>query len=310
MPYAKNSSKNRTVVVGTFAHVIRAYLTSPKFDSLSENTRRSYLRPLRRAEDHLGAIKATDMRPALVQGFLDGYEGLPAAQKCARGAFKALEAWAIVRDMLPQHITTGTELTGKHGGHKPWTERQVELALQHATPVMAQMIALAAGTGQRGSDLVKMRWSDVEMVDGHLGINVIQRKTGLEVWVPFNHDLAAIIATWEKRPGFLVVKENGRPFERTHLTDRWIHERERNPALAPLLEAGCNLHGLRGTACVRLLRAGANSRQIADCVGMSEEMVQRYTRFSEQRKNALAAIHILNRTTPERARNVLGSNKA
>jgi hypothetical protein len=70
--------------------------------------------------------------------------------------------------------------------------------------------------------------------------------------------------------------------------------------LAPLSAAGVALHGLRGFAVVRLRRAGANTGQIADMVGMSEQMVKRYSRFSRQRENALAAVHYLDRTKPER----------
>jgi hypothetical protein len=50
------------------------------------------------------------------------------------------------------------------------------------------------------------------------------------------------------------------------------------------------LHGLRAHACVRLRRAGANAQQIADVVGMSVAMVDRYRRFSVQRENATAAL--------------------
>jgi hypothetical protein len=60
------------------------------------------------------------------------------------------------------------------------------------------------------------------------------------------------------------------------------------------------LHGLRATACVRLLRAGANTRQIADMVGMSEPIVGRYCRFSVQKENASAAVLHLDRTYRER----------
>src|SRR5215831_15719134 len=77
-----------------------------------------------------------------------------------------------------------------------------------------------------------------------------------------------------------------------------------NPALRPL--AGLVLHGLRATACVRLLRAGANTRQIADMVGMSEQIVGRYDRFSVQRENASAAVLYLDRTFGERNRAKLG----
>jgi hypothetical protein len=42
--------------------------------------------------------------------------------------------------------------------------------------------------------------------------------------------------------------------------------------------------------------------QICDMVGMSPDMVKRYCRFSDQRENALAAVHILDRTAMERDR--------
>ena len=59
------------------------------------------------------------------------------------------------------------------------------------------------------------------------------------------------------------------------------------------------LHGLRGHACVRLLRHGANTRQISDWVGMSEGMVKNYTKFSDQKDNAIAAVFLLDGTQAE-----------
>jgi len=287
---------------GTFASVIRAYMMSPKFDALADSTRTSYGYLLRLAErpDTLGALPVDVIRPALVQAFLDGFADRPAQQRCAQVAIKAVEKWAVVRDLLPHLITTGTEAPGGDGGFIPWTDEQVELAERHARTHIARVITLGANTGQRASDLVKMRWSDIESVDGRPGINVVQKKTGLELWVPFTQELMRAISTWERRPGFILLKEDGQPFTREQLSDQWLVERNKRPALAPLRSVPCVLHGLRGTACVRLLRAGAQSSQIADMVGMSEKMVRRYTRFAKQRENALAAVHYLDKTKPER----------
>jgi integrase len=285
---------------GTFATVIRLYLNSPKYDSLAKSSRYIYGYMLRLAErpDTLGALPVEVIRPALVQAFLDGFADRPGQQRSARTAIKALERWALVRDLLPFPITTGTEAIGVLGGHEPWTDEQVELGERHALPHMARVIALAANTGQRGSDLVKMRWSDIETYHGRPGINVAQQKTGLQIWIPFTEALQAALATWERRPGMILLKADGTPFTRPQLSCQWLHERDTMPALAEL--KGCVLHGLRGTACVRLLRAGAHSRQIADMVGMSEPMVKRYTRFAVQRDNAIAAVHYLDRTKPDR----------
>jgi integrase len=294
-----------TVKGGTFAAVIRAYLSSPKYDALAKATRTSYRYVLGLAEqpETLGAIPVDVIRPALTQAFLDGLADRPAQQQKAQTALKAVEKWAIVRDLLPYPITTGTVAPGGTGGYEPWTDEQVKLAEQNLKPHFARVIALASNTGQRGSDLVKMRWSDIEEYEGRPGINVTQKKTGQVIWIPFTQELIKAIATWERRPTFILLKENDQPFTRAQLSDYWLHERERTPALAPLKEAGLVLHGLRATAVVRLRRAGATTGQIAGMVGMSENMVNRYCRFSVQRENALAAVHYLDvRTKRERSK--------
>jgi len=251
--------------------------------------------------DCLGSVPIEEMRPALVQAFLDGLADRPATQKNARVAMKSLERWAIVRDLLPRPITMGTEIIGSDGGHIPWTDMQVELAEATAAGHLSRAVTLGANTGQRGSDLVKMRWTDIETIEGQPGINVKQLKTGLEIWIPFTQALIARMATWERRPGFILLKPNGHSFTRHQLSNQWLDERNR-PALAPLKEAGLVLHGLRGTAVVRLRRAGATVPQICDMVGMSPQMVKRYSRYSDQRENALAAVHVLDRTTIEQMR--------
>ena len=158
---------------------------------MARSTRISYAHLLGLAElpETLGAISVDVIRPALVQAFLDGFADRPGQQKCAQTALKAVEKWALVRDLLPYPITTGTEAPGGTGGHVPWTEEQVALAEQQARPHLARVITLAANTGQRGSDLVKMRWSDIEEVNGRPGINVTQQKTGLVIWVPLRKSL-------------------------------------------------------------------------------------------------------------------------
>jgi integrase len=285
-----------------FAAVIRAFLGSPKFQGYSAATREVWGRELRLTErpDTLGAISVNIIRPALVQAFMDGMSERPGKQAAALAALRQLERWAIVRDLLPQPITLGVEVGRSHDGHKPWTDEQVRLAEMHARPELARVITLAANTGQRGSDLVKMRWTDLEDYNGRTGINVTQLKTGRQIWVPITQELATAMAQWERRPGFILLRPTGIPWTRKALTWAWIVERDGNPALKPL--AGLVLHGLRATACVRLLRAGANTRQIADMVGMSEQIVGRYCRFSVQRENASAAVLHLDRTFSERNR--------
>lgn len=287
----------------SFAAVIRAYLASPNFAKLTASTKSGYRRYLSLAEqpEILGAVPVGVIRPALVQAFLDGLADKPGAQMRARVALKSVERFALPRDLLPFPITTGTEVVGSEGGYQPWTEDQVGIAERYAKPEIAKIVTLGANTGQRGSDLYRMRWSDIEEVEGRPGINVIQRKTGLRIWIPMTAPLQYAIATWERRPTPILLKPNGEPYgSRQQLSMAWERERDRNPNLYPC--AGLVLHGLRATAVVRLRRAGASTPQIVDMVGLSAPMVERYSRFADQRQSALAAVHHLDRTGVERER--------
>lgn len=280
----------------SFASVIRAYLASEKFRRLAPATQASYLQHLSLAEmpEHLGALPVGVIRPAEVQKFLDKLADRPGAQMVMRSCLKCVEAFALPRDLLPFPITTGTEVVGSDGGHEPWTDEQVALVEKCARPEVARAVTLGANTGQRGSDLIKMRWSDVAEVDGRRGIHVIQKKTGLQLWIPFTAALEYAIDTWERRPGFILLNSKAMPYRtQKHLRMAWFREINANETLAPCRDLV--LHGLRATAVVRLRRAGATTPQIVDMVGLSAPMVERYSRFADQKQSALAAVVLLDR---------------
>ncbi len=303
--------ERRKVVLVTedsFAALVRAFKVSPKFTGYAQATQDLWGRELDFAArpDCLGALARHEIRPALVQAFFDGLTGRPGKQAAALAALKQLERWAVVRDLLPRQITLGVETEDSDGGHVPWSAEQVAYAETNLPAHLARVITLAANTGQRGSDLIRMGWTDIETYEGIEGINVRQKKTGRDVWIPIASTLDAAMRTWERRPGPFLLREDGRPWTRKALTAAWTYQRDTSAAFAsyrlcgPDLDRPLVLHGLRGHACVVLLRAGANTRQVSDMVGMSEEMVAGYTRLSLQRDNAVAAVHHLERTIRER----------
>lgn len=290
----------RTAASGadSFAGVIREYLASPKFAALAPSTREGYRRYLGLIVDvsgGLGAVHKDEVGPKELQRFLDGMASHPGAQVCACVALRAVSKWAAGPRQLVKHpITTGLELVGSDGGHEPWTDAQVESALGSAKPELARVIMLASCTGQRGSDLIRMRWNDIERDQGRDGINVTQRKTGLDLWIPFTQELSGALATWDRAPGPILRRADGQPWGRRNtLSVAWLRDRDSNPGLVEC--RGLALHGLRATACVRLRRLGATESQISDMVGLSIPMVARYCRKSAQRDNAMAAANMLDR---------------
>jgi integrase len=287
-----SSESDKRATDNTFYSLCVAFKASAKFRGYSLATQDLWGRELDFAcrPNCLGAVTLEQIRPALIQGYLDGWDDKKGKQAVALAAFKAIEGWAVVRDLLPRAITLGVTTGRPSGGHIPWTDIQVQIAEQNARPDLARAITLGANTGQRISDLVRMGPTDIETYKGRQGINVTQKKTGRQVWIPITEKLAAAMATWERRPGPFLLRKNGQPWVSTHLTMEWIREKQTNDALREHLTLGLVLHGLRGHCCVRLSREGLTDHQISDIVGMSIPMVARYTRLSSQRDNALAAI--------------------
>ena len=291
-----------------FSEVIGLYMRSPDYTGLADSTRVGYGRSLLLASKALGHLPVTVIGPPEVQEFLEGFAAVGhfGSQQAAKVALGAVERYAIVRRYLIHPITLGTRIEKPDSGHQPWTDEQVRIAERFARPDMSRLVTLAVNTGQRGSDLFRMRWSDIESIEDRPGINVTQRKTGLKIWIPITQDLQYALSTWEKKPTQILLKPTGEPWgSRQQLSEAWTRERDSNPNLYPC--ADLVLHGLRATAVVRLRRAGATTPQIVDMVGLSAPMVERYSRFANQKQSALAAVlHLDRRTGPEQEQQKVG----
>ena len=300
------------IAEGTFAAVIRAYLTSPIFKALAPKTQTNYRVLLMMAENPaaLGGLSVLTIRPALVQAFLDGLAATPGRQKNARTALKAVEKFALVRDLLPYPILTGTETIKMDGGHEPWSDDMVRLAIEHARPDLARIVMLAVESGQRGSDITKCvvrhRGSDRSAhwrcPHRHPCHPEKDRRAALD---PIHAGAVGSDRDLASDPPAAVLsrlRADGTPFDRNALSWAWNQERARNPALAPLEAAGLVVHGLRATAVVRARQRGATVLQISSMFGMSEPMVARYSRLADQREMAMAAVHHIDGTRQEQMR--------
>jgi len=303
--------KRPHIAPGSFAAVIRAYIASKEFAALAEGTRVHWARYLHiaQAPDIMGALDVNEIDSGHVFAFIDGMSDRPGAARMALGAIQALAKWATPRRLLPPvPITFGVKAPKLDGGHTPWTEEQIAYAIANCRPHIARVITLAADTGQRLSDIIRMQWSHLREVDGHGGIDVTQQKTGKEIWVPLLEQLRDALDMWQRPSAadqlafpvlrYIALNYNGMPWATANaVSSLWTGERNLHPPLKGLV-----MHGLRGAACVRLCRAGINDHQIADFVGMSIPMVARYTRKSQQEKNAIAVLHHLGqgRAKPQR----------
>jgi integrase len=270
--------------VSTINAVLDLYLTSPQFDALSDSTRHQYRRRMEIVRKAWGPQPAGALRPFHVRALLDGMARTPGEANSVLVVLKSAGRWALERGHIEALWAQGVKAYRSEGGHKPWTAEQCAAAEKHFTGWLRRAYFLARHTGQRGSDVVRMGFGDIE--DG--GIRVKPKKTGKkigEIWVPIEPDLAAEMAAWERRPGPFLHQDNGKPIAKKSLDSAWQRARSDIPELAE-----ATFHGLRASRVVELRRRGPTPLQIQDVVGMSPKMIERYCRFADKKANAMAAI--------------------
>jgi integrase len=185
------------------------------------------------------------------------------------------------------------EKNNAHGKHRAWTKAELA-AFEKRWPEGSRerlVLVIALNTFQRRGDIAAMTW---ESVDAEV-LHVRQQKTGVEVWLPMRSQLLDILRVsrgGDERTGPLIKKINGGAYRKTSLGN--FFTKAVKAAGLPIGEGGCHLHGLRATALTALADAGATLHQIQSVSGhLTAEEVLEYTRAAERKRNAVAAMAML-----------------
>ena len=172
--------------------------------------------------------------------------------------------------------------------HEPWPQELIERFLKQARPTLRRAVKLALYTGQRRSDLVKMKWSDF---DGEL-IAVRQQKTGALISIPCHKELRAELESIPRSADTILVGELGKPISSITLAGA-VHRQ-----LQKMGVSGYSIHGLRKNAAVALADAGCSTMEIAAVTGHKTlAMVEHYSKRRDQRLHARSAMDKWERKT-------------
>ena len=170
----------------TFDALIAAYMVAPEFKKRAEATQRDYSRYLDIISTAWGSLLVADCRPKHVIHLRDKWANTPVAANMLVAVLRLLIAWGIPReysDNNPCIHVPGLETSPE--GARPWPAWAYKLIEECGREDMQRAVLLARYTGQSQADVLRMSPSDIE--DG--GINVVQQKTGKELWVPLHPDL-------------------------------------------------------------------------------------------------------------------------
>jgi len=183
-----------------------------------------------------------------------------------------------------------------------WLPEDIAALAKVAPAEVMHAVNLAATTGLRQGDLLRLTWNCVKEDHIHLPATA---KTGQEAFIPLYAELRAVLKTIPKRSPTVLTNSNGAPWgddtgrdEGKHFRKAFARAKNRLPEeLEPIKEK--HFHDLRGTAATRFYLAGLDVRVIAEIMAWDEGVVRKIIRKYVGRKAAtMAVIRQLNANNP------------
>lgn len=271
----------------TFEEVVTLYMGSPMWSNLSYRSKKIYTNGLKT----LGFFDQTPIREITrrhVVQFVDRMHDSPGKCREALSVLNNVFRYAYDRgyvDKNPAQHVAG--LPDKK--HFPrWEEWEIDKFLTTAHPRLRDAFILALYTGQRKSDLVRIKWTDY---DGRF-IHLVQRKTGKELHIPVHPKLRLALERMRedtpprKRANPYICKNmQGDPLSPESFR-RAVTQHARKIGL----DGKC-VHGIRKTTASILAEAGCTVWEIAAITGhASIRELEAYAVGREQKRLAQSAV--------------------
>ena len=264
----------------TFNQLVDLFEKSPHFRStLAPGSRAIYRRNLERLASLYGKAPAAALSQQTIRRMMDENAHRTGVANGFLGAIGALYSWALKRGHVKINPATGVESFSSEP-IPAWPQAALDAALACDDPRVRVATALLYYTGQRVSDVINMRWSDVATGS----ITLSQQKTGKPLTIPVHRDLAAILAESPREGLYIITMRDGvRQATRTAVREwlmRWCAPRGWQ----------VTTHGLRKNAVNALIECGCSTGEVSSITGQSLAMVEHYARERNQVKMAGAAV--------------------
>ncbi len=156
----------------TFEKLILSHKLSPKWGRLAPRTKKDYSKVLEYISDTVGAKNPTKMRRSTIIAAQMANRHRKRFANYITDILSILFAHAIDLNWQRDNPARGISKIKTGDDYKPWPVWAIEAYRKNATGNVLLAFELALGTGQRISDVLKMKWSDIE----NNGINVKQNK--------------------------------------------------------------------------------------------------------------------------------------
>jgi integrase len=252
-----------------------AWQAEPAAGGLAASTKKNWRPFLKDIEDYFGGLsiaqfeRTKTIRP-IIKKWRNSYKPALRQADMAKQVLSSLLTFGVEEDLLESNPCIGiANLYASNRADRIWTAEDLAKLAGKASAEIMHAARLAALTGLRQGDLMRLNWSHV----GPLAIEIETGKSGrrrVVTLIPIYAELRQLLATIPKRSTVILTNQDGRPW-RTGFASSW------NKALisAGLKDADLHFHDLRGTAATKLYVAGLTPREIAEIMAWSEDQVER-----------------------------------
>jgi len=269
---------------GTMAALVEAYQESAHFNNLADKTKHEYRRYHDVFVEMWRNVKVARIRPKHVLELQEANANTPFKANYMIKTLSALLAWGVPREYSDNNPCREVKALRTGDGWEPWSWDQINHFKAHAAPHIWAVAAFCLYTGQRISDVLNMKWTDIR--NGM--ISVKQEKTGKPIFIPIHDDLQPVLDRLPRSSINILTNSRGVPWK-----SGWnaaLRRQLDKPEMAPLREDRLVTHGLRKSACCFLAECECTDAEIQAITGHSKGMVDHYRKGVNQVKLAKKAI--------------------
>lgn len=287
---------------GKLSGLVVAYRASPEFADHAKSTKAEWTRYLDLIQDEdsplaIGSLPIEALGQPRVRQYLlawrDQWRATPRKADYAIQVLSAVLSWAVGRGLVSSNVLLGSSNLYKNDrADQVWTADEIVRFVTAApSPEVGYIVRLAALTGLRRGDLLRLSWGDV----GDIAIVLMpsksqRRRRPKKAVVPLLDETIELLGEIREQQGHRwkaladAAEAKGRPAPpkpTTVLTStrgrRWTEAGAEHQVIDTKAKAGIekHLHDCRGTFATRLRMDGATASEIADILGWQEDRVER-----------------------------------